>query len=113
LFLNLQLLKEDKIVLENQKIPYQIIDNTIIFTLEEIEHRIDLTKKVFQRENDEFCFILDLENEKSTYQLKTHDVTFDVNVDFATLDQNEQTLEINYNIETDDQKTKILIDFIK
>ncbi len=113
MFLNLTLKKEEKTILEQQKIPYMKKDNTIFFDIEEMKHQINLEKKQLIRENEEFYFFIDLEQEKCVYKLKKEEMEFNIIVDDAFFDLCKNTLEINYVIETDDEKTKIFIEFIK
>ena len=112
MFLNLTLIKEEKIILQTQNIPYTKKDTTIFFEIEGMKHQIDLEKKWLIRENEEFFFFIDLEQEKCTYKLKKEEIELNIIVDDAFFHQMNNTLEINYAIETDDEKIKILIEYI-
>ena len=99
-------------MLEENNITYEKNDNIIHFKLENFDHYIDCTKKIFKRESDEFCFILDVENEKCSYKLKEIPGNFDIIVDDSNWIYEKNNLEIHYVIETEDEKSKIIINFI-
>ncbi|MCI8467224.1 MAG: hypothetical protein HFI08_03455 [Bacilli bacterium] len=111
MFLDIKLLKNDQIMLEEKHLPYDIENNIIHFKLENFDHYLNRTHKIFQRESDEFCFTIDLEKEKCTYQLKEISGDFDIIVDDSYWNDSENTIEIHYVIETEDEKSKIMINF--
>lgn len=111
MFLDIKLLKDDEIMLEATNIPYTIDQNKIHFKLETFDHDIDLEQKTFQRESEEFNFFLDFQNNKCTYILKEVNGTFDIIVDDSFWLKEENKLELHYAIETEDEKSKILINF--
>ena len=111
MFLDILLLKNDQIMLEEKHIPYDTENNILHFKLENFDHAIDRSRKIFQRESKDFCFTLDLENEKCSYQLKEIGGNLDIIVDDSFWKDNEDSLEIHYVIETEDEKSKIIINF--
>lgn len=98
-------------MLEESNLPYEITNDIIHFKLENFDHYLDRAHKIFKRESSEFCFTIDLENEKCTYQLKEIGGDFDIIVDDSFWEEFENTLEIHYVIETEDEKSKIIIKF--
>ncbi len=111
--LDLKLYKEEELVINESNVEYQREDNTILFELEGMQHRIDMQNKILERYNNEFHFTLDFEKNHCTYELKSHQATFDIIVDDAFYEHLLDHLELSYAIETDDQKTKIEIDLKK
>lgn len=109
LFLNFQLYKDDKLIIDKENIEYQKEENVIHFELDTIAHQLDLEQKTLERYNNEFHFFLDFLNYKCTYELKSHQAVFDIIVDSAFYDTKENIIEMSYAIETDDAKTKIII----
>lgn len=112
MFLDLSLYKSNQCMVEEKNISYQKEKNQIFFELEQMKHEIDLEKKLFTRFNKEFHFFLDIEQEKCTYELKEPHLKLDIMVDYAVWNQTSNDLEIEYEIETDDKKTRILIHFL-
>jgi len=110
LFLNFKLYKEDKMVMNEKEIEYKKEGDTIIFSLEHMEHQINLLEKTLERYNNEFHFYLNFLNESCTYELKSHQATFDIIVETAIFEVYENQIELTYAIETDDKKTKIIIE---
>lgn len=113
MFLNIKLLKNEEIMLEKQNVPYHQENNVIEFNLENFSHQIDLEHQIFKRESNEFCFMIDFLEEKCTYTLKEITGNFDIIVDDFFWELSENTLEIHYVIETEDEKSKIIINFLK
>lgn len=111
--LNFKLYKEDNLIIEENKLPYEQEADCINFQIEKMHHTINFKEKTLERFNDDFHFYINFEKEKCTYELKSHHAVFDILVDQAFFELNEQKLEIIYAIETDDYKNKILIEFIK
>lgn len=111
--MNFELYKDDKLILKETNLEYQQEKNTIFFQLENIKHQLNFEKKILERFNDEFHFYINLEEEKCTYELKSHQAVFDIIVDQAFFRKEENIIEVEYVIETDDAKTKILIELKK
>ena len=109
MLLDIALLKDNEMVFQKRDIAGKLKDNILEFCLEEINHLINMEEKVFRRENEEFCFILNASTSSCTYELKSHQALFDIIVDSVTFLQDKHKLEIEYVIETDDQKNKIQI----
>lgn len=98
MFLNLTLSKEEKIVLQKENIPYTQTGEIIFFEMDGVQHQINLEKKQLIRENKEFYFFIDLEQEKCIYKLKKEEIELDIIVDDAFFLKEDKKLEINYVI---------------
>lgn len=109
--LDIKLLKDDNLMLEEKNISYNKNEDIIHFKLESFDHYIDLTKKIFKRESEEFSFEINIEQETCIYKLKEIDGMFNIIVDDTFWLMQEKSLEIHYVIETEDEKNKILINF--
>ncbi|MCI8394491.1 MAG: hypothetical protein HFH86_03305 [Bacilli bacterium] len=110
MLLNLRLYKEDNLILESKKVAYTKEKNKLFFEIEGMNHEIDLESKIFKRENQEYAFILDFDQEKCFYELKEYQATCDIIVDQAFFEQTQNRLEMIYVIETEDEKNKIIIE---
>ena len=75
----------------------------IDFIHENMKHQIDLEKKIFIRENEDYSFYLDIEHQKCEIQLKNEQNTLQVNVNYAIILQNKNEIEISYLIETQEE----------
>ena len=107
--LNLQLIKGEEVLLDKKEIPYEKKEENIIFELEDMIHTINLSTKEFTRENDEYSFFLDIENEKCEITLKKEQYYLQVSVEYANLLKNKNIIHLSYFIETDDTKTELII----
>ena len=71
---------------------------------------INLKEHTFLRENNEFIFFLNLKNKQCTVVLKKEDITFEVNVEECNIEIFENKIILEYFIETDDARNKIVIE---
>lgn len=106
---NLKLKKGEEIVLEKNEIPYEKKEDCITFSLDDMEHTINLNTKEFTRENEEYAFFLDIENEKCEITLKKEQYYLQVLVEYANLLENKNIIHLSYFIETDDNKTELIL----
>ena len=84
-------------------------DKKIAFDMLEYETTIDIEKKTFLRENKEYIFYLDLKNKNCKVELKQEGITFDVNVEEGNMEVLNNKIVIEYFIETDESRNKIII----
>jgi len=110
LTLNIKLYKDENIVIDKSEVTYHQEGDIIYFSLEQSEHQIDLKNHIFERYNDEFHFSIDFKKETCTYELKEHQAIFNIIVDASFYEQKDNQIEIAYALETDDQKSKRLIE---
>ena len=82
------------------------------FFLDNIENNIYITDRfVFERENDEYKIHIEIGSDNlCTIYLKEKDLTFDVNVIDAKYKENNNIIEYEYILETDNDKHKIIIE---
>lgn len=97
---------------------YNNIDNlnqknnrNLNFFLDNIENNIYITDRfVFERENNEYKIHIEIGKDNiCTINLKEKDLTFDVNVISAKYIENDDNIEFEYILETDNDKHKITI----
>ncbi len=112
MYLNLKLFSENVCKMEKNHIIYHQTDEIIEFEIDKIYHLLDLKNKIFERENDEFCFMIDFIKEKCTYELKEKQATFDIMVEESFWNVEKNNIELSYAIETNDEKVKILIELL-
>lgn len=84
-------------------------DRKIRFTMLEYETTIDIEEKTFLRENNEYIFFLDLKNKSCKVELKQEGISFDVSVEEANMEILNDKIVIEYFIETDEARNKIII----
>ncbi len=84
--------------------------NCINFLFLEYHTFLDLENEIFQRENDEFLFTLDLKNKKCTIFLKKEEAECFIDVDDCTIEKEENKITLEYIIESDDTKNKLVIE---
>ena len=77
--------------------------------MEDMEHTVNLKNKQFIRENEEYSFLLDMENQKSQITLKKENYTLQVLVEYANLLKNKNEIQLSYFIETDDHENVLKI----
>lgn len=83
--------------------------NVIQFECFEYDTIINLEDESFTRENDDFLFFLDIKNKYCTIQLKKEKLDFDIHVDECILHKENNKIILEYTIETEDAKNKLVI----
>lgn len=84
-------------------------DRKIVFNMLDYETVIDIEEKTFLRENKEYIFFLDLKNKSCKVELKQEGITFDVSVEEGNMEVLNDKIIIEYFIETDEARNKIVI----
>ena len=107
--IDIELYKNNNLYLKKTNVTAKYNNNII----DDVNTKIEITDKniLFQRSNDEYEFklLLNQDNNTCTYKLKKEDIIFDIKVNSATYKIDEKTLEIIYDIETDDTLNKLII----
>jgi len=104
-----EFLKNDEKIIEDIYNNLEIEDNKIRFNVLDYETILDLNDMKFTRENTEFKLILDILNKTCTIHLKNEDLKLDINVDFCELKNINNRITLEYIIESDDAKNKMII----
>jgi len=107
---NLKLKKGEEIILEKESLPYEKKENILTFQIEDMTHTLNLETKEFIRENEEYSFFLDIENKNCEITLKKEQYYLQVQVEYANLLENKNEIDLTYFIETDDEKTELLME---
>ncbi len=84
-------------------------DKKLQFNMLEYATTIDLEEKSFLRENKEYIFFLNLKNKSCKVELKTEQIAIDVLVEEANMEVLNDKIVIEYFIETDEARNKIVI----
>ena len=100
----------EKEVLNHKNIKAQLEEDILKFKMEDMEHTLDLKSKQFIRENEEYSFLLDIENQKSQITLKKEQYNLQVLVEYANLLTNKNEIQLSYFIETDDHENVLTIE---
>ncbi len=85
-------------------------ENEFYFSLLDYETTIDLEKQTFLRENEEFCFFLDIQNKKCQVYLKKEDLTVDVLVEECQFIHEKDKIVLEYFIESDTERIKLVLE---
>lgn len=96
--------------LKKEHIPYEENNHILTFSFDNMIHSIDLEHPKFTRENDEYLFLLDIENKKSELSLKKENYLLQLEVEYATITWNKNLIEISYLIEANDSPNKLVIE---
>ncbi len=107
--LKISLKNGEKEVLHAEKIKGKMKDDILTFSLEDMEHTLNLQTEEFLRENEEYAFLLDVGNKKSQITLKKEQYNLQVLVEYATLLKNKNEIQLSYFIETDDYQNVLTI----
>ena len=105
----LQLTKNDQIICEKKLKNCSNKKNLLKFDLLNYTTIFDLTRQIFIRENADFKFTLDISNKKCTILLKKEDLEVPVNVESCEFISNFNIITLEYIIESEDVKNKIVI----
>lgn len=114
--LSLKLYKNNDLYLEKKSLSYAKNDNKYEFLLEDVLNTITISEDamVLTRDNKESTLELTVNkngNHKCQYLLKELDAYVDIIVDSAEFSVQNNKLELYYQLESDDQFTKLEINF--
>lgn len=101
--------KNEEKIYENTYKTFKFENNKLEFLMLDYNTQIDLQQKLFMRENEDFQFVLDISNEKCTIHLKKEELTLDIPVDYCELKELHNQIILEYIIESDDAKNKLII----
>lgn len=101
--------KNEQKILENVYNNNESNHQILQFDLENYDTTIDLENELFIRENEDFLFILDIKNKECNIHLKKENLTLDIGVDHCILTKRDNKIELEYTIESDDSRNKIVI----
>ncbi len=108
----MKLYKDNDMYYDLKDIKSTFLNNILRFDSENTRNEFNLNDYgcIFTRENDEFKFILDLTEEKSTFLLKETDTLLDVKVERCKFKRQKNNIYIEYQLEIDDCLNKIEIE---
>lgn len=109
--LSLILYKESSPIFNIKNCDYINKDNVISFIYDNTNYRI-INNEIFERENKEFKFTINLLKKECIYILKETNTTLSITVLNSSINIKEKEIIIKYNIETDNSDIKIIISFI-
>lgn len=107
-YIKLTLYKDKKISKEYHNIKAIINNNNYLFKIDNI--KTSLNPKKFTRENKEYIFNLDIENNSSTIYLKDKKVNFDIEVEKVLFKQDKNKIILEYKLSSDESNFKIIIE---
>jgi hypothetical protein len=105
--INLNLFKENRLEQEYKNIKAITKDNEYIFYLDGVKTIIGETR--FIRENNEYKFLINIEEKKSIYFLKEQNMSFDIEVEKIMYKKEKDNIILEYKISSDEEIIKIEI----
>lgn len=106
---NYVLLKNDKEIHNQDYTNESVEENKIEFNCLAYNTTFDLETKTFTRENEDFLFFLDSIKKSCTIHLKKENLEFPITVDDCNLEIEKNKIILEYIIETDDEKCKMIL----
>lgn len=107
IILTFTLIIGEKETIKKQDIKGILEDETLNFEMDGMHHELNMKKQLFIRENEEYKFVLDIKNQTCCLNLKKENHELDVEVDYATLRIENSKCQLEYLIETTDEKVKL------
>ena len=114
--IRMDLWKEEELFLSKDNISGNFENNQLTFTYDNMEHKIFFSKDevTFQRENQEYLFELNIKDvPECTFLLKETNTKLDIHVERANCTIDDQKIEFEYCIETDDAINGVVISWQK
>ena len=109
--INIRLSNGKEELISYNKIPCIIKDDKISFIIDDT--KTSISNKEFKREDKEHLFHLDIENKLSTYTLKEHNYTVDIDVEKISYKNNNNNIELIYKISSNEDELKIDIERVE
>lgn len=101
---------KDDLKLEEKKVINQSSLETLLeFDFLDYKTTIDLDTKTLTRENEEFLFFLDFSKKECTITLKQEQMELNILVDTCSFRRDNKNINLEYTIETEDKKNKLMI----
>lgn len=106
-YIDVKLYNSNKLINNYEMLPCIIKDDRILFTLDNIKTTI--SNETFEREDDNYHFILNHKDRTCIYKLKAINQTYDIEVERLTINRTKEIIELQYKINSNDEEIKILI----
>ena len=104
--INFKLIKDNKLVINENNINCIILNNKILFNINGIKYTFD--NNIFIKETKEEIIKLDFNKELCTIILKEYNNNFNINIIVTNIDNNNKFLKIEYKIETEENINNII-----
>ena len=108
--INIILYEKNKIIKKYNNIKAIIQDNKIIFNTDNVKNI--LSDKSYTRESEEYIFYIDIIGKESTLTLKDRNSIFHIEVTKADYIKLDNTITLDYKIESNEEELKIVIEII-
>ncbi len=101
---------KDELKIEEKQVINQSQLKTILeFEFLDYKTTIDLETETLTRENEEFLFFLDFSKKECSITLKPEKLELNIGVDFCSFRRDNKNIILEYTIETEDKKNKMMI----
>ncbi len=97
----------EKETIKKQNIMGILQDKILNFEVDGMHHELNMKNQLFIRENEEYKFTLNIENQTCNLELKKEGHQLNIVVDYATLIIENSNCQLEYLIETSDEKIKL------
>ena len=101
--------KEDQEILKENYKNLEEEENKIRFHCLNMDTTIDLEAQTFTRENEYYEFFLAIPTKSCTIHLKKEQLDFPIEVDDCELEITNNKIILEYSIETEDRKIKMIL----
>ena len=94
--LKIKLISNDEVKLEGES-NYQVVNNKMIFRVEESNYYIDFDKKTFEKRNIDTNILIDISNKIMTLKLVNHPGSIDLKLTESSFSNENNEIKIKYS----------------
>lgn len=105
--ITINLLKESRLEKKYEQIKAIYQNNSYLFKIDNI--KTILNKKIFTREDNNYKFVLDIENKQATYFLKENNLLFDIDVEKVIYKEENNSIILEYKLASNDEIIRVEI----
>ena len=104
--INFKLIKDNKIIINENNINCIILNDKILFTIDGIKYTYE--NNIFIKETKEEIIKLDFNNELCTITLKEYNNSLNIKIYKKNIENNNKNIKIKYKIETEENINNII-----
>ena len=104
--INFKLIKDNKIIINENNINCITLNNRILFTINGIKYTYD--NSIFIKETKEEIIKLDFNKELCTITLKEYNNSLNLNIKVINIENNDNIIKVKYKIETEEDIVNII-----
>ena len=104
--INFKLIKDNKIIINENNINCIIQNNKILFTIDGIKYSYN--NNIFIKETKEDIIKIDFNKESCTITLKEYNNSLNLKINILNIENNNKFIKIEYKIETEENVNNII-----